>query len=367
MPSLNALSVPVKNDFVRGIQDGRFVAPMFVGLLMGVANYFQKDVKSVVQTEGRPLGGDASFLMSTEYGSWDGSTETPSDVDLIETRVRKKNNLFDANFGTTAYQYTNVVDKYDVNRYMGDPRMTTQLVTHIADSAQKGLCDKLQSDLFPYGVGKGNVNLTDGNGGIVPGNRTNLPALSRFLGTGYPGNAATGSGAFNVYKDRDFNLFPARSKAINAGNESTTVTLSWKNIMQYLVAPMKNRGAKAIVVLVDTACFAYLWDTVRDKTQLGMEMAKYWNGMSFGIASDIVIALEPALDALPDNSFKREIFALELSTWKFQFSDLQNVSMNVHDNIPLKPELIGIDSYVECRYGCTDLGLNGHLYNVVIP
>jgi len=367
MPSLNALSVPVKNDFVRGIQDGRFVAPMFVGLLMGAANYFQKDVKSVVQTEGRPLGGDASFLMSTEYGSWDGSTETPSDVDLVETRVRKKNNLFDANFGTTAYQYTNVVDKYDVNRYMDDPRMTETLVKYIADSAQKGLIDKVNADLFPYGPGRGNVNLTDGNGGIVPGARTNLPAISRFLGTGYTGNAATGSGAFNVYKDRDFNLFPARAKAVNIGNESTTFTLSWRNLMRDLIAPMKNRGAKAIVILVDTECYSYLWDTVRDKTQLGMEMAKYWNGMSFGVASDIVIALEPSLDALAANTFKREIFALELSTWKFQFSDLQNVSMNVHDKVPLKPEVIAIDGYVECRYGCKDLGLNGHAYNVVIP
>jgi hypothetical protein len=367
MPSLNALSVPVKNDFVRGIQDGRFIAPMFVGLLMGVANYFQKDIKSVVQTGGRPLGGDASFLMSTEYGSWDGSIETPSDVDLIETRVRKKNNLFDANFGTTALQYTNVVDKYDLNRYVGDPRMEGELVKYISDSAQKGLCDRIQADLFPYGASKGPVNLTDGNGGIVPGNRTNLPAIARFLGTGYTANATTGSGAYNIYKDRDFNQFPARAKAVNYGNGSTSVTLSWKNLMQYLIAPMKNRGAKQIVILVDTAAFSYLWDTVRDKTQLGMEMAKYWNGLSFGIANDIVVCCEPALDALPDNGFVREILALELSTWKFQFSDLQNASMNVHENIPLKPEIVGIDGYVECRYGCVDPGKNGHFYNVVIP
>ena len=367
MPSLNALSVPVKNDFVRGIQDGRFVAPMFVGLLMGVANYFQKDVKGVVDTGGNPMGGDASFLMSTEYGSWEGSTETPSDVDLVATRVRKKNNLFDINFGTTALEYTNVVDKYDVNRYMNDPRMTTNLVKHIADSAQKGLIEKVQADIFPYGVGKGNINLTDGNGGIIPGNRTNLPGLGRFLGSGYTANATTGSGAFNIYKDRDWNQYPTRAKAVNYGNGSSSVTLSWKNLMQYLIAPMKNRGAKQIVILVDTACFSYLWDTVRDKTQLGMEMAKYWNGLSFGIANDIVVACEPALDALPDNSYVREIFALDISTWKFQFANLNNVAMNINDAIPLQPSIIGIDGYVECRYGCVDPGLNGHLYNVVIP
>lgn len=332
---------------------------------MGILTHHNKPIErhfTKMSTKGGPL----RLMYRTGYPKYD-PVQSSAEDDTNVTRKRGKSSMKSVLIAPAALKCVERLENYDINRMENDPDMQVSFVKTCADGLNMGSLDTINEQLFPYSADQ--LNIT-GNGGVIPGTvKGRVANITRFLGTGYDGNEATGSGSYNIYKDIDFNALDSKMKAVNVGSDGSSYTLSPKKIFTDVISKLKARKAGHIVVLCDVEVYGYFWDNLQAKAAPDTKEFMEFGGEYFGYSKNVTFVYEPMLDLLPANSGKREMLFLDVTEWFFQYEDLEakGGGITVVTDVPYEPEITLLQDYLEFQYGCRDISKQGHAYNVVIP
>jgi len=366
---INSIDLAINRAIGRRLVDVAFRMPTFVGLLFGMDTFYNRPVDKLSYDTMGLEGGKMRFMYETGLPSWGPANIQTEDPEATRTRLRKSHQVKQGTLTPTAKEVAEPVEKWDINRLAKDPVLGPNYISRVSDAVVKGYMLEIQKDLFPV------ANVVGGStGGVAPGNKGNLPAISYFLQTGFSGNDPTGSGTYNLFPDLDLNAVGNTPlKAKNWGTATAGVTLSLRGLEENLFSLIRSDGGLPDVVLCHRQ--AYSWLKSQATPSLRQEMNdvkgnKVIIGYQYFCHEGVTFCYEPRLDL----QVVKELLVLDSSTWRFALdisgkgsqATVKN-SLNVIDVVPGYPSLNLIQGYVEAAVVCENPAFNGRAYNLTVP
>lgn len=364
---IDSLGIAIERAVLRRFTDVAFRVPTFLGALMAMDTFYGRQMNKSFD----PLavkGGEMRFLFETGLPDWEGAPVPNEDLSQAILSPQKRHQLRVGKLGPTAKTVLEGVEKYDVNRLANDPDLQASYVDMAAEAVLKGFVLHINEDLFPV------ANVVGGTtGGVNPGNRGSLPALSYFLQTGFTNNAATASGSETYFylNGLDLNATDnAPLKAKNVGTVGSAVTLSYDELDESLLLPIRADGGRPDIVLCHKDAYVWLKKQLRSTLRQPAETEVMKYGGPFFEYEGIRFVYEPRLDL----QAVKELLVLDSSTWRFGLDGngassktAAKSNIKVIPEVPGAPSLHYIQGYLECGLVCTNPAYNGRMFNVSVP
>ena len=330
--------------------------PSFFGILQGYSTFYNQKGRGKTFDKVALKGGPMAVDWTIGKTEWQGTRAGNPDIESRRLPWTDNVDVIRGSVLPAAHEVVEAVDRYKVNRLTGTEPVSNYVQLK-ADKLVDGYVERTNKDLFPA------VNLVAGAGTAPGTSKASLMPIAYPLQSGYAGNEANGAANRYEYIGHDLNALP-EAKALNVGSDSTPWVVTPRKIQDDILMPLREeRGANIDLAICGKEIWSYLAAFFEGKTILNdYKMFVQW-GVRFFEIDGVPFIYEPRMNLLP----KREIYFLDVSTWKLGMDEDPAKSLVYMENIPGMPSISGYQGYVESAVFCESPRQNGRAYNVQIP
>lgn len=241
-----------------------------------------------------------------------------------------------------------------------NPQAVLPYLKSVAQAARDAFYKKLSDDMFP--VASIGEPTDPGSGTSFAEAEDKVMAVHYPLQSGYADNASTGSGTYS-YLGIDMNAAGYTDlKSVQYGTTSSSFgNPSWDNIRKNLILPIKLRGGRPDLLIVDSGTYSYMLNDAETAIRIKQSTNLQFGGELIQVG-DMFVMPEGRMDLYPANSVPRQLYCLQTDTWRFKYRHL-NDQLKFIDH-PDTATLVTLLAYIEVCLVCEHPRYNGRGYNV---
>lgn len=349
---IEGLDVAVSRHVGTKIHNLVFRTPTLVGLLAGMDNYWNRPAteKSVqLSLE----GGKMRFTFWAGKPKWEHGDPSNPDYNARRVNIVKRTKIKSGEIEAFSLKFAEPIDKVDIETLKTEDDLDNYGV-QVAERAAESFIEEVDELMFPT------TQAVAGAG--AKGGRSSLLQFSYPLQNGYTANDETQAQATFEYLGIDMHSLP-ELKAINVGTDTTPFTPTEANIMQYLIMPLRQRGANIDMILVGEALYVYLRQVLAARIQQQPAKLMNFSGPYFQLDDGIFVIYEAGIDRLP----KKEMYVGDSSTLRVGFSKQNPASFALIEDWAEIPDAHLLQGWARLAFvnECPRWWARG--YNVVVP
>lgn len=338
--SLEGTQVALRQQVSENLNDITMTQMPFLGMIRGFDRFDAAqygEVEGIRFTTGGPLSGEAlqiDFRVGKPNARFINALD-PNFNNLINP-LRRGMNIRSGTLIPTAYDVSEVVPKYYVNRLQNSLKSVENYVMKTARATTDALLELWNNALFP----PTNLQQT-----IAASPTTGAPAIDNLMAvafplqSGYANNAATGTGTYS-YLGIDMNLAANDGmKSRQAGTVAAPFGTPSTDNLRVEMVQTNNQGGSVDLYVCDTETFSFLGDVIDDYVRLQNGEKLSFGGTVFNLLG-MAMLHEPRLDRLSD-SFSDEDNAVAATEYRESYM----LTSEVHKFRLTTPEDMDLDSY----------------------
>lgn len=356
MAAITGVDVALRNQVNRELWDYADDYHSFVSVLAALDNMWQ--VQSRFQKDNDTTGESFQFTYRKGLPTVQGVLARTDTITNLPRTEQSNFSIVAGKIQPSFYDSREDVRRAYLSVFEKNPQAVVPYLKAVAQAMRDAFYKKLSDDMFPTDIGEP----TDpGSGTSYAEAEDKVMAVHYPLQSGYADNEASGSGTYSYL---GFDLNAAGYTGLKSVQKGTTTAgfgnPTWDNIRTNLILPLKLRGAKPDLLLVDSGTYSYMLNDAETAIRLSQSTNLKFGGEIIRVG-DMFVMPESRLDTL-GVSYPRQLYCLQTDTWRFKYRHL-NDQLKFIDH-PDTAVLVTLLAYIEVCLVCEHPRFNGRGYNV---